>query len=252
MALLALDFDGVICDSAAETAASAWRCAQQIWPELFPGTDAPPETIAAFCQIRPFLETGYQSILMLKMLQEKLALTAFSEHLNEHLARLMQEINLGPAELKRLFGDCRDHWIEHDNTSWLQTHRFYPGVIEALGQALAKKQLAIITTKQQRFVKLLLAGQNIDFPEEQIWGLEQQPKKEVVLKKFLSAGQREIIFIEDRLPTLELVDSLPALDSIQLLYATWGYGTSAEHRRCLQSSRIKSLNLPDFISLLAV
>jgi len=250
MALLALDFDGVICDSAAEIAASAWRCARQIWPQSFPSNNAPPEAITAFCQMRPFLETGYQSILMLKMLQEKLAFPAFSEHFNEHLERLMQAIGLGPVELKRLFGDCRDQWIERDNLSWLQTHRFYPGVIPALGQALARKQVAIITTKQQRFVKLLLAGQNIDFPVEQIWGLEQQKKKEIVLKQLISEGQQDIIFVEDRLPTLELVSSLPALDSVQLLYATWGYGTSKEHHRCLQSSRIKSLNLPKFISLL--
>ncbi|NLF92618.1 MAG: HAD family hydrolase [Oligosphaeraceae bacterium] len=250
MSLLALDFDGVICDSAAETAASAWRCARQLWPADFPEPEAPAKAISAFCTVRPFLETGYQSILMLKMLQEKLPQEAFQKDLEHHLARLMQETALGPAELKRLFGDCRDQWIQQDLTGWLNTHRFYPGVIAALQQALSRKEVVILTTKQERFVLQLLSGQGVDCPAAQVWGLERQPKKELALLQFLNQGAQEIIFVEDRLQTLELVASIPALDRVRLCYAPWGYGTPAELTRARQSDRVRLLTLPEFVSLL--
>jgi phosphoglycolate phosphatase-like HAD superfamily hydrolase len=251
MSLLALDFDGVICDSAAETAASAWRCATQVWPEDFPEPEAPAEAISAFCAVRPYLETGYQSILMLKMLQENLGPEAFQNDLEHHLARLMQETALGPAELKRLFGDCRDQWIQQDLPGWLHTHRFYPGVIAALQQALlSRKEMVILTTKQERFVLELLTGQGVEFPAAQVWGLERQLKKELVLLQFLNQGAQEIIFVEDRLQTLELVASRPALDRVRLCYAPWGYGTPDDLTRVRQSPRIRLLTMPEFISLL--
>ena len=264
MTLLALDFDGVLCDSAAETAASAWRCAKKIWPALFLSAEAPAEAITAFSRVRPFLETGYQAILMLKMLQEKLDLEVFRTDLPSHLERLMRETGLGPAELKQRFGDCRDQWIQEDLPGWLQTHRFYPGVIAALRQALAREcngrkpistdqkpiTLAILTTKQERFVQQLLAGQNIDFPETQIWGLGRQTQKDLVLRQFLAQGQQEIIFVEDRLPTLELIAGQPALNAIRLGYAPWGYGTEADLARARQNARVQILTLAEFRALL--
>lgn len=59
--LLALDFDGVICDSCGESSLAAWKAATKLWPDLM-GT---PETLQRRDQVlddmravRPVVETG--------------------------------------------------------------------------------------------------------------------------------------------------------------------------------------------------
>ena len=68
--LLALDFDGVLCDSARETAMTAWRAGRTIWPEW--QGEAPAELVERFCTLRPWLETGYQALPIMRMAWEGL------------------------------------------------------------------------------------------------------------------------------------------------------------------------------------
>ena len=150
MTLIALDFDGVLCDSAAETAASAWKCARELWPDLLTTELVPCEIVEQFLQVRPWLETGWQSVLMIRMLLEKLPMTAFREELEFHYERLMRKTGLDAASLIRKFAESRDEWIRRDPESWLKSHRFYPGTITALQEALHEHDIYILTTKQPR------------------------------------------------------------------------------------------------------
>ena len=59
--LWALDFDGVICDSCGESALSAWRAAEGLWPEMFQAEDAKTqmdEIMEKMRVVRPVVETG--------------------------------------------------------------------------------------------------------------------------------------------------------------------------------------------------
>ena len=68
MNLYALDFDGVICDSAIETGITGWKVARQIWQDMPDQT--PPEMITLFRQVRPVMETGFEAILIMRLLHE--------------------------------------------------------------------------------------------------------------------------------------------------------------------------------------
>ena len=67
--IYALDFDGVICDSALETGTSAWKAASQIWND-FSTTLPTKELSAQFREIRPIMGTGYEAILIVRMLHD--------------------------------------------------------------------------------------------------------------------------------------------------------------------------------------
>ena len=67
--IVALDFDGVLCDSARETALSAWRAGAVYWPE-WDRAAASESQIGRFIQLRPHLETGYQSVLIMRMIAD--------------------------------------------------------------------------------------------------------------------------------------------------------------------------------------
>ncbi|MFA6815580.1 MAG: HAD family hydrolase [Lentisphaeria bacterium] len=250
MTLIAFDFDGVICASASETGASAWRGAAKIWPKEFKDCpEASPERIQKFCQVRPALETGYQAILMAKMIKDGYPKEDFQNHFLDIAHKMMAEQQLTTEMLAKLFGEMRDQWIEHDLAGWLNVHDFYPGVIDAFQKLVKKHDVVILTTKQERFVKLLLENQGVDFPKERIYGLERKRKKEDWLLQFQNEGKKDIHFIEDRLGTLLRVKEIPELSGVHLHYADWGYGTAAELVQVKQDERILLLTLKQLTSL---
>ena len=251
--IVALDFDGVVCDSASETAVSAWKAARTLWPRLFHRRLPTPKKVDEFRAVRPYLETGYQAILMMKMLQEKLPVSEFEQHLNSHFERIMSEHGLNKLSLIQLFGATRDAWIAEDQQDWLHWHTLYPGVAEALKTNLNRggTRFIITTTKQERFVSAILKDAGIDFPDSDIWGLDRKRKKTELLGEQLHLKPMALHFIEDRLQTLLSVESDPDLESVKLHYATWGYGTSSDALIAQDDPHINCMTLEQFTEWLA-
>ncbi len=250
-AVFALDFDGVICDSAAETAASAWKAAEHFWPGRFPDT-APDEYLQAFRLVRPYLETGYQAIPMIKMLRDGLPTEAFATRLDERVDAIMAEIGQNKTSMVHAFGNTRDEWIRADLDNWISWHDIYPGVLEALLAATAAgHDLRILTTKQERFVNAILAAHGVNIPAEYIWGLGRQESKEDQLARLLDDGSTDLYFLEDRLETLRRVEARDDLRPVRLYYADWGYGTPADLAAASSDDRITVLHLRDFPNFLA-
>lgn len=249
--LLALDFDGVICDSAAETAISGWKAAAHIWPDKFTEPLPPQDIVEKFRRIRPYLETGYQSIFMIRMLVDGEAETSFQYSLAEKFAVMMEDFKLTKEKLVHEFGAVRDAWIQSDLDSWLAPQNPYPNTIESLKSALQKHRVLILTTKQERFVKAWLGHFNVDFPQEDIIGLDRKTPKEETLAELVRANKKNIHFVEDRLKTLQRVAAIPSLKRVNLHYADWGYGTPAELHEAKSLTRIDTITLSDFYDLLS-
>lgn len=245
--LYTLDFDGVICDSAVETGLSAWRAARQIWPEL--PLPIPDAILAGFRQVRPALETGYESILIHRCLHDGIPPTVLMEDYSRHINAAIQNYQLNIETLKSLFGAVRDNWINDDFASWIANNPLYPGIAALLRQIPAA-QLFIITTKQERFVSAILEANGISLPAAQIYGLERQRSKSDILAEFASRHAGNICFVEDRLPTLLAVINTPCLNNIDLWLADWGYNTRSDQQLAEQSPRISSLSLENLHRLI--
>ncbi|KAG0623993.1 hypothetical protein M758_3G216100 [Ceratodon purpureus] len=265
--LYALDFDGVICDSCGESSLSGLKAAKIRYPELFAGLDAAAETWILDCMrtVRPVVETGYENILLVRLLLEikapHLRQSSVAEKLSvesilaewEHGIKpvVMKEWNENKEELVELYGKVRDDWIEHDLHGWIGANRFYPGIADSL--KFSSSTLFIVTTKQARFAAALLKELGgVDFPMDHIYGLGSGPKVEV-LKQLQERAEHEgltLHFVEDRLATLHIVNKTPALDKWNLYLATWGYNTSNEREEARGISRIQVVDLPDFCAKL--
>lgn len=245
--LFALDFDGVICDSALETGLSGWLAARQIWPDL--PDKIPDAVLSGFRQVRPVLETGFESILINRGLFDGIAAQDLIADFSQQLNFIRQQNQLKNDQLKSLFGKVRDQWIAEDFNSWINNNPLYPGVAEFLKQIPAA-QLFIITTKQERFVSAILEANNIHLPAAQIFGLERQRSKSDILTDFTTRHNGAICFVEDRLPTLLQVISEPQLSGIDLWLADWGYNTVDDRLMALQTPPIKLLSLENLSRLL--
>lgn len=260
--LYALDFDGVLCDSCGESSLSALKAAKIRWPELFDGVDLGMEEwiIDQMHTLRPVVETGYENLLLVRLLVELqipaarnssvadgLTINRILENWSQLKPIIMKEWNEDRDDLINLFGKVRDNWIDTDLAGWIGANRFYPGTADAL--RFSSSQVYIVTTKQSRFADALLrelAG--VTIPPDRIYGLGTGPKVEV-LKKLQMMPEHDgltLHFVEDRLATLKNVIKESALDGWNLYLGRWGYNTEGERKEAESISRIQLLDLSDF------
>ncbi len=246
--ILALDFDGVICDGLIEYFQTTKRTYCKIWTEDNP----PSEDLAeSFYRLRPVIETGWEMPVLLRAL----VLGNYSEeNILDNWHEIAQEIikkeNKDPKTLVNTLDTTRDKWIESDLESWLELHRFYPGVIEKIRKIMDSEiELYIVTTKEGRFVKRLLKKSGIELPAAQIIGKEsKRPKYETLREIIQKANLKDINlwFVEDRLKTLELVKKQPDLEGVGLYLADWGYNTSRSKELARKDRRIQLISLEQF------
>ena len=248
--VLVLDFDGVLCDSARETAVSAWRAGQEFFAD-WSGPEPSAEAIAGFTAVRPILETGYQSILLMKRLVDGVPVDQVRAFGSAAAEALIPALGLERTALIRAFGGARDTWIAADLPDWLSRHGFFPGTLDRLREQLAAgTPVFIATTKQERFVEALLAGQGVDLPSSRIFGLDARKKKEQVLRELLAEfPEHQLHFVEDRIDTLRRVQACPELAPVQLYYADWGYGLPADLAAARTDPRLQVWSLARFLAL---
>ncbi|KAL0920524.1 hypothetical protein M5K25_009665 [Dendrobium thyrsiflorum] len=260
--LYALDFDGVLCDSCGESSISALKAAKIRWPALFEGVSSELDEwiIDQMRILRPVVETGYENLLLVRLLleiqkpfvrkssvAEGLTVEAILEKWSELKPVIMKEWDEESSDLITLFGSVRDEWMDKDLSGWIDANRFYPGIADAL--RFASSAVYIVTTKQSRFADALLrklAG--VTIPAERIYGLGTGPKVEV-LKKLQAMPEHQSLklhFVEDRLTTLKNVIKETALDGWNLYLGRWGYNTEKEREEAKSISRIQLLDLSDF------
>lgn len=233
--IYALDFDGVICDSAVETGLTGWKAGSKIWQDMI--GSAPAALIDQFRQVRPVIETGYEAILAMRLLHQGDTVDDIYSQFASKAALLMTSAGVSVDDLKQLFGATRDQWIAADLADWIAMNPLYPGVAEKLielSRNAHHQPWFIVTTKQERFVQQILAANAINIEESAIFGLDRNMNKMAVLAALQNKHpEHTIYFIEDRLPTLINAAKTPQLDRVKLVFAMWGYNTDEDKRAAL-------------------
>jgi phosphoglycolate phosphatase-like HAD superfamily hydrolase len=245
--ILALDFDGVLCDGLMEYFQVAWRTYSQLWK---PDKAALPEDWAPiFYRLRPVIETGWEMPVLLQSLQQGVPETEILQDWGTIASQILADSHLEAKTVSNVLDRQRDEWIATDLDGWLALHRFYPGIVERLQSTIASAVYpVIISTKEGRFINQLLQEQGIELAEVQIIGKESQRPKHQVLRELVAThgAHSSIWFIEDRLKTLMAIQNYEDLAAIRLYLADWGYNTEQEREATQQNSRIELLSLINF------
>ena len=246
--ILALDFDGVVCDGLIEYFEVAWRTYCQIWS---PVDDTLPDDLALrFYRLRPVIETGWEMPILIKALIAGFSDAQILQSWTTITAEILVANNLEAKAVSTQLDNLRDEWIEKDLDGWLSLHRFYPGVIERLKITLETEvQLYIVTTKEGRFVKQLLEKEGVNLPPENIFGKEVKRPKYATLRELIKKANTQNVnlwFVEDRLKTLQLVQQQSDLNHVKLFLADWGYNTQLERETGKNDSRIQLISLSHF------
>ncbi len=244
--VLALDFDGVICDGLREYFKTAWQAYCQIWqPDDVTSSE---ELASQFYRLRPVVETGWEMPILIRSLVLGTQESEILQNWATIATQIITDDELNAANVSAIVDGIRDQWIATDLGGWLAEHRVYPGVVERLRETLASStQCVIISTKEGRFIKQLLQQQGIVLSDRHIYGKEvKRPKYQILKELTLEYGTTPIWFIEDRLKTLETVKKQTGLDNVTLFLADWGYNTIAEQQSALKDDRIHRLSLEQF------
>ncbi|KAK9002302.1 hypothetical protein V6N11_024986 [Hibiscus sabdariffa] len=264
--LYALDFDGVLCDSCGESSISAVKAAKVRWPDLFDGVDTVLEDwiVDQMHIVRPVVETGYENLLLVRLLLESrlpsirtssvaegLTVEGILENWSKIKPVIMEEWDEDRDALIDLFGKVRDEWMDNDLATWIGANRYFDQSLLSVPDALkfASSTIYIVTTKQSRFADALLrelAG--VTIPAERIYGLGTGPKVKVLKQLQLRPEHQgmKLHFVEDRLATLKNVIKEPELDGWNLYLGDWGYNTPKERDEAANIPRIQLLQLSDF------
>ncbi len=237
----ALDFDGVICDSAVETGLTGWKVARQLWTDM--PEQLPPALLDDFRKVRPVMETGYEAALMMRCLYEGITPDKLLHHFDSLIRHLVRRDEINLERLKQRFGQTRDDWIAHNEAEWLARNPLFEGVPETLRQ-WDESQIYIITTKQERFVKKILRAHNVPFNHDHIFGLDRGLGKDQILTELRQRHSADpLLFVEDRLPTLLNIMAVPQLSTVTLYLADWGYNTEKDREIAQHTDRISILDL---------
>jgi len=227
--ILALDFDGVISDSAGE----AFRVALRTWRTLRPetplsdGCEEDPELYRRFLAAMPLGNRAEDYGVILAALEEGVSLDdqcAYDAFYRRQDAEQLRAFH-------RRFYRERSAWAERDPGGWLKLMGPYPGICPLLRRHAHEVRLAIATAKYRRSVRRLLEVYGIGdlFGEDAVLDKETGVHKSSHMEhlaRIWKVPYREITFIDDKVNHLEEVARL----GIRCVLAAWGYNGEREHR----------------------
>ncbi len=249
--ILALDFDGVLCEGTREYFETSRRTHARVWPE---GPRVADGVFADFRELRPVIETGWEMPVLLEALVTgvpKAAMhDAWAAARDEVLARDPRGRDRVIAALRPTLDQVRREWIDADTADWLSRHALYADREAVRRVVIAPARTVIVTTKEGEFARRIIEHWSIAVAG--IQGKEAGSHKCENLRQLRSAYRAEtgavpaLWFVEDRLETLECVRSHADLDDVRLFLAAWGYNTPRTREAARRATRIDLLTLAEF------
>lgn len=259
--IYALDFDGVLVDSASETGQSGWKAAKILFPNASWIQDIESDSsklqalIGKFCQARPCLETGWEASLIIKLLADPTEGNPSNDEIldlfqSTYKPKILEACKLDKETCNNALRQARNGWIAQNNAQdWLDAHDFYHGAclaVKTFLKANGNENVYIITTKAKDYAQRLLEKEglyksggessNDTIQEAHIFGLGSGPKHEVLASIMQDKKADRAVMIEDNLKTL---DKIMAHDPIKgkttPFLASWGYNTKSQQEKARAS-----------------
>ena len=121
--LIALDFDGVLCNGLIEYFQTAWRTYSQIW-QLSDEVQS-NDLVEKFYRLRPVIEIGWEMPVLIRALILGIGEEAIFEEWQAIAQKIVFEEGLDRGEIGACLDSTRDEWIAKDLEGWLSLHQFY-------------------------------------------------------------------------------------------------------------------------------
>ncbi len=238
--VIALDFDGVICDSAAECVVSAYGAFCQAKGEDFdPFVSPVPDYFRdGFYRMRPLIRDGRDYLMILHLLDLRVPIAdqhGFDEALEARLPDLLDlfKVEDGPG-LEGAFQRYRAGFRGRDEAGWMDRNPLYTGMVQALSQRRGDFGRVFVTTSKPSAVSRgILQHNGFVLPEGHVLGKDMvgsSPDKNVHMRLVTEAvdgSYLDIHFIDDQVAHLESAGGL----GVNCYLAAYGYTTEKQLER---------------------
>ncbi|MBM3227082.1 MAG: HAD family hydrolase [Candidatus Tectomicrobia bacterium] len=249
--ILALDFDGVLCDGMHEYFEASRLTYQRVWPEEPVPSD---ECFAAFRTLRPVIMTGWEMPVLLRAIVQGHSTATMLQDWETVRNTLVQPSSpegkaLG-STLTHTLDEVRRAWIAATPDDWLERNQPYCTLDTVRRLVTTPQRTVLVTTKEGEFARQILDHWDVHLAD--IQGKETGTHKCDNLRSLIAQyeaahGQRpRLWFVEDRLETLQHVTTHPDLEDVGLFLATWGYNTPEVRASVSEHGRIRLLTLAQF------
>ncbi len=240
MKALALDFDGVICDSGREVFITALRtyaalCPRSRWHDKLKDIIAAggPTRFAfhsdpdyqAFVQLQPLGNRAEDFGVALKICEHEIGI---SDQKSYYAYFKSQDADWLRRFHRRFYSE-RLAFRNESEATWLTLHQAYDEFVDLLRRHAGTTVLAIVTAKDKDSVRRLLNHMGIAalFPAERTFDKETGRHKTTHLRVFSERAAlplTAITFVDDKVNHLQGVAPL----GVRCVLAGWGYNTSRE------------------------
>ena len=202
--ILALDFDGVLCDGIHEYFEASRRTCVRVWPnERVPDANLFP----AFRTLRPVIMSGWEMPILLRAIERGSSQSAISRDWDEVRDGLVRSEALPGADLvrtlQRTLDDVRREWIAADRDDWLSQNVPYCRLDEIRRVVGEPERALVVTTKEGEFARLILDSWNVRLAgiHGKEAGIHKCDNLKALIADFTTArGRRPTLwFVEDRL-----------------------------------------------------
>ncbi len=213
--MLALDFDGVVCDALGECAAVTWLAGRATSPEDWPLPAAvasvPPPFLTTFASVRAYSRTLADFMVANAVpAGPTIGRAEFRRHrAAAGVARL--------ADQARLAESIRAYWREAQPEQWIGLHTVHAEVA-ALIRA-APEPVAIVSAKDAESIRAILDAAGLSDDIGAVVG-SCRDKPAALAELVADNDGRPVIFIDDNLDNVLAASSRPGVDG---RWAGWGY-----------------------------
>ena len=219
--VVALDFDGVICNSMDE----CMRVAFGAYEEWRTGVPTPLSVETAlpagfdeyFRTYRYLVRPAEEYWLIVRAYQE-----GGAPLLPQEFARLAGDAQPQLTEFAPIYFRTRERLRDSSMERWLGLHAMYPEFGEGWIQLRRQALCYIVTTRDRESVSRLLSMLDVDIPAERRWTKERSGGKPAAILDIAGECGRkpsEILFVDDHPGHLRDVRSTGAF----LFWAAWGF-----------------------------
>lgn len=218
--LVALDFDGVICDSIDECLATSYRAYSSLHPSFALPAEIPVAFRREFYARRGFVRPSGHYYLLWKWITEFPATQLSPRDFEALEANHRDSVQAFEHE----FHAARDAFRGAALAQWLALNPLYPDVVDTW-PALLEWPRYIVTTKDRAAVEAILSAHSLAvngiFARGEM--LKSDALRAICMRHH--AVPRDVVFVDDN--ALHLNDAQAT--GVTTCLAQWGYGPRAEY-----------------------
>lgn len=216
--LVFLDFDGVLCDSLSECLVSSWEAYYGLLRHRIPDR-VPSDLRAAFSQMRPYVRSGEDYVLLQELLEAGTAARSqedFDSQIRARGPRLMREYG-------NLMYRARSELLRTERGYWIGLNRIYPFLLPALRAWVRSPRLHILSTKKAAYILEILTGKGVGMDPTRVLHCGAHDKPRVIARIMRGKHCGRALWVDDQLDQLRSPGEEPRGTELRRCLASWGY-----------------------------